>query len=235
MPKLKITFPGGLSKPGAAPGTPGGAPPPPIPRAKRRRPKKLVLIGGAAAVVLLLGGVYFVWLKPEPPPPPLVARPKPVAPPAGAAKPASLPGKMVDKAQTTAAKGAAVIDNSGGLLDQRPSGAPPVSNAAAKAARAPEEMMATTQAPIAPGISATNTKVMVTAEASPAFRTWAANAKIAGVIPGRVPPRAVINSRAVDAGEIIDDALGIFFDSVDAERKTIIFRDKSGAKVSIKY
>ncbi len=183
------------------------------------------------AAVLLLGGVYFVWLKPEPPPPPLVVRPKPpVVPPVVAGTPASMAGKMVDKAQTTAAKAAAAIDDSDGLLEKRTPGPAPI-----KAAVPPPEKMATTTAPIAPGISATNTNVMVAPEASPAFRVWASNARIVSVAPGRIPPRAVINSRAVDAGQIIDDALGVYFDSVDADKKTIIFRDKSGAKVSIKY
>ena len=36
-------------------------------------------------------------------------------------------------------------------------------------------------------------------------------------------------------GETVDSGLGIVFDGVDAERKLLIFKDKSGATVSRKY
>ncbi|MES1166976.1 MAG: hypothetical protein ABUL68_03145, partial [Pseudomonadota bacterium] len=152
--------------------------------------------------------------------------------------PASLAGKMVEKAQTTAAARTGAIDASDGLLEKRPSGAPPEPGqpaAANKAAGATDETMDKTKTAIAPGILATSSDVVVTAEASPAFRTWAANVRIAGVFPGREPPRAVINSRAMDAGQIVDDALGIVFESVDADKKILVFRDKTGARVLRKY
>jgi hypothetical protein len=243
VPKLKISLP----RP-AEGSAPAGVKPPPIPKVKRG-PNKLLLIGGAVAAVFILGGVYFVWLKPEPPPPPppprMAAKPKPVATPgASGATPSAAPaaggaaatpavstaGKMVEKAQGTAGARTAAVDNSDGLLEKR--GPADAAEKTAKSAPPPEETIAASKT-IAPGISATNTNVMVAPEASPAFRAWAANAKVGGVFPGRV--RAVINSRTVDGGQTIDDALGIVFDSVDTSRKVLIFRDKSGATVSIKY
>ena len=255
VPKLKITFPPRpVPAAGGAEGAPAAIPRPSIPKAKRPRPSKVVLIGGAAAAFLLLaGGGYFayeLWFSPPPPPPPIVARPKPkpVTPPASPAvatvdpaakagpvvtsNPASMAGKMIDKAQNVAAGQSAAIDASDGLLEKRPSGA---TAAAAKPGAPSEENMDKTKAVIAPGILATTNDVVVTTEASPAFRAWAANVKIAGVFPGRTPPRAVINSRAIDAGQIVDDALGIVFESVDADRNVLVFRDKTGAKVVRKY
>jgi hypothetical protein len=239
VPKLKISLP----RPPEAASAPGGKPAV-IPKVKGRRPNKLILVGGALAAVVVLGGVYFVWLKPEPPPPPpppkVAIKPKAVATPAApGATPAAAPaaggavstaGKMVEKAQGAAATRTAAVDHSDGLLEKR--GPADSAEKSTKAAPAPEETIAASKT-IAPGISATNTNVMVAPEASPAFRAWAANAKVGGVFAGRV--RAVINSRAVDGGQTIDDALGIIFDSVDADKKVLIFRDKSGAKVSIKY
>jgi hypothetical protein len=257
VPKLKITFPP-RPAPAASPaeGAPAGIPRPSIPKAKRPRPSKIVLIGGLAAGVLVLGGggyfAYELWFSPPPPPPPMVARPKPkpIAPPVApsvatadqAAKPGpvvtgtpvSMAGKMVDKAQTVAAGQGTAIDGSDGLLEKRPSAAPAGPNGTPKAASS-DENLDKTKASIAPGILATTSDVVVTTEASPAFRAWAANVKIAGVFPGRTPPRAFINSRAVDAGQIVDDALGIIFESVDTDKNVLVFRDKSGAKVMRKF
>jgi hypothetical protein len=257
VPKLKITFPPRPAP--AAPtanGAPAGAPRPSIPKAKRPRPSKIVLIGGLAAGVLVLGGggyfAYELWFSPPPPLPPMVARPKPkpVVPlvepsvatadqaakpgPVVTATPVSMAGKMVDKAQTVAAGQGTAIDGSDGLLEKRPSAAPAGPNGTPKAASS-DEIMDKTKASIAPGILATTSDVVVTTEASPAFRAWAANVKIAGVFPGRTPPRAFINSRAVDAGQIVDDALGIIFESVDTDKNVLVFRDKSGAKVMRKF
>lgn len=232
MPKLKISLP----RP-AEGGAAGGKPPAAIPKVKGRGPNKLILIGGALAAVIVLGGVYFVWLKPEPPPPPparVAVKPKPVAAPATddatKAPAASTAGKAVEKAQAATATRAAGVEGSDGVLEKR--GSAGAAEKPAKAAPPPEETIASSKT-IAPGISAPNADVMVAPEASPAFRAWAAAAKVGGVFPNRV--RAVINSRAVDGGQIIDDALGIIFDSVDQEKKVLVFRDKSGAKVSIKY
>jgi hypothetical protein len=83
------------------------------------------------------------------------------------------------------------------------------------------------------GITAT-TEVEVAAEASAAFRSFVANAKIGGVFQGN-PPRALVNGRTTRAGETVDGGLGIMFDGIDAERKLIIFKDKSGATVARKY
>lgn len=233
MPKLKISLP----RPAEA--AAGSKPSSEIPKVKGRRPSKLILTGGALAAVIVLGGVYFVWLKPEPPPPPppakVVVKPKPVAAPpatdnATKAPAASTAGKMVEKAQAATATRAAAVDTSAGVLEKR--GPAETVEKSAKAAPAPEETIAASKT-IAPGVSAPNANVMVAPEASPAFRAWAAAVKLGGVFPNRV--RAVINGRAVDGGQIVNDALGITFDSVDQEKQVLVFRDKSGAKVSIKY
>jgi hypothetical protein len=74
----------------------------------------------------------------------------------------------------------------------------------------------------------------VAGAASPAFRAWVSAAKINGVFQG-TPARALINDRLVRAGQTVDAALGIVFDHVDADAKTIVFRDRDGATVSRPY
>lgn len=91
-----------------------------------------------------------------------------------------------------------------------------------------------TSTTIAPGISATNDNVVAAAEASPAFRSFVANAKITGVFQGD-PPRVYINGRLARAGDNVEPSLGITFDSVDPEKKLIIFKDKGGSTVTRRY
>ena len=87
--------------------------------------------------------------------------------------------------------------------------------------------------PLAPGISAT-TEVEAAVEASAAFRSFVANAKVSGVFQG-TPPRVMLNGRLARGGDVIDSGLGITFDSVNPEKKQLIFKDKSGATVTRRY
>lgn len=70
--------------------------------------------------------------------------------------------------------------------------------------------------------------------ASPAFKTFVTNARINGVFQGD-PPRALINGRTVRPGDILDTALGVLFERIDANRKLIFFKDQSGAVLAKKY
>jgi len=58
--------------------------------------------------------------------------------------------------------------------------------------------------------------------------------RISGVFQG-APPRALIDGRTVRAGEVVNAALGITFERIDAPRKLIVFRDRSGATVMRRY
>ncbi|HNC23714.1 MAG TPA: hypothetical protein PLU52_05870, partial [Opitutaceae bacterium] len=85
-----------------------------------------------------------------------------------------------------------------------------------------------------PGVRVTTEAVEAEVEASKDFTTFVANAKVSGVFQGS-PSRAFINGRLVRAGEMVDQSLGIRFESVDAKAKTILFVDNTGAKVSKRY
>jgi len=87
---------------------------------------------------------------------------------------------------------------------------------------------------IAPGVTAVTNDVMAAPKASAAFRRFVADAHITGVFQG-TPPRALINGRMIRAGELIDQALGVVFDSIDAEQKTITFKDRAGVPVTRRY
>ncbi|MDB6170523.1 MAG: hypothetical protein JWM88_3387 [Verrucomicrobia bacterium] len=113
---------------------------------------------------------------------------------------------------------------------KHPAPAAPIARHHAK----PTETSTKTTTDLAPGVTATTDSVQAELEASPAFRTFVADAKISGVYQG-TPARAFINGRLVRAGEILDSSLGIRFDSVEPSTKSIVFKDVSGAKVTRRY
>ncbi len=71
-------------------------------------------------------------------------------------------------------------------------------------------------------------------EASEAFLTWVVNVRISGVFPGS-PARVMINDRLTRTGDPAQIRLGISFDGLDVEQRSIFFRDKNGATVSRSY
>ena len=87
---------------------------------------------------------------------------------------------------------------------------------------------------LAPGVTVTTESVQAEIEASQAFRTFVADAKISGVFQG-TPPRAFINGRLIRVGETVDPSLGITFESVDPKAKSIVFKDSTGATVARRY
>jgi hypothetical protein len=87
---------------------------------------------------------------------------------------------------------------------------------------------------VAPGVVATTNEVVTAPKASAAFTHFVADARITGVFQG-IPPRALINGRMIRAGEVVDQALGVVFDSIDAEKKTITFKDRAGIPATRNY
>jgi len=187
-----------------------------------------VLILAAAASYL------FIFHEEPPPTPPAAAATKPPAASTPNA-PSTLPGKAIAKAQDTLA---ARRDSDHGRIDamidgetsspSRPPNTPPPSEPA------PAPITATSQ--LAPGITATTTTSAITDSpaASPAFRNWVANARINGVFQG-TPARALINGRTFRAGQVIDDDLGIVFQGLTDDAKSIVFRDASGATITRRF
>jgi hypothetical protein len=203
-------------------------------------------IGALAAVIVLGGGGFFAYTKmmaPPPPPPPVVVKPKapaaavatkpaPAAPASGLTQTqnavAHAPVNAVNKAGEAVAK----REGSGQGRDAVGAVTDDAAPAAANSAPAPQTVSAVST--IAPGVTATNDNVTAAAEASPAFRSFVANAKINGVFQGE-PARVMLNGRLARAGDVVESALGIVFDSVDADRKLIVFKDKAGAIVTRRY
>ncbi|MCX6951950.1 MAG: hypothetical protein NTV51_07265 [Verrucomicrobia bacterium] len=207
---------------------------------------------------------WTMFLSSPPPPPPVVARPKPAAPAAGPAAAPAAPGassiankaaapltpsdtlnnlahapvNAVNKAKTAVEArrpgdqaAAEVIGAGQDSPDKRPGAAAPGADAA-KGPAAKANVSAS--ASLSPGVSATTSDVDAVAEASPAFRTFVANAKITGVIGGN-PPRMILNGRLARGGDLVDPGLGVTFDGIDADRKLLLFKDKSGAIVTRKF
>ncbi len=220
-------------------------PPPPAAAMKKR----LSLIGGLAAVLLLGGAGYFGWqMYGDRSPAPMPAPARPAAKPAPTPSEtlnqlASMPGAMINKAQEVISSRRereqdridAVVEGDDPserrFLDTpppgqlgRPPSVPPAS----------QQTVTRAEAQIAPGVRGTTLEVVAAADASPAFRAFVGAMSINGVFQGS-PPRALINGRTFRAGDTVDSAQGIIFDSADPATKTITFRDRAGATVSRKY
>ncbi|MBL9201653.1 MAG: hypothetical protein JNL39_14175 [Opitutaceae bacterium] len=211
------------------------------PAAPRRR-------GGivAALVSLLVFGVggYFAWRHFNAPPAPANGEPAkpsstaptPTAPAAGPTpsdtlnKIAAMPGNAIQKAQDAIAARRA---GGQGRVDALAAGDEPPAKTTAPDPKTGTPGTSTAMTQLTSTLTAT-TELETAAQASPAFVAWTVNVKVNGVFQG-TPPRAMINNRLTRAGETVDPMLGIVFDSVDADRKQIIFRDGTGAKVSRKY
>lgn len=231
---------------------------PVTPQPKRKLPVKALALGGVTAIIVLSAGAYFFLQDSTPPPPPAPKRtPKPAPAAAEPAKPgptpsatlnaiAAAPGVAIGKAQdAVAARRNLEQERVNALVageeapEQRALNTPPPATLTPDTARPPAPKPAPsvaikTTSELAPGVSATTTVSEMSGTASPGFQAWVANSRINGVFNGS-PPRALINGRTVRAGQSVDDALGIVFDSVDPQEKTITFRDATGAKLTRRY
>lgn len=95
----------------------------------------------------------------------------------------------------------------------------------------------TTEVSLASGITMSVPEAGPSTAASPAFRSFAAEAKIGGVRPNATPPSALINNRLVRLGQPVDNGLGltITLSAVDADKRELTFKDRSGATVTRRY
>uniref|UniRef100_UPI0040498566 hypothetical protein n=1 Tax=Cephaloticoccus sp. TaxID=1985742 RepID=UPI0040498566 len=201
---------------------------------KRRipgKPPKTILVLLILVVVLGLAGFFAQQILMDPPPlvlspRPVVVKPQPVAP----AEPASLAGKLVEKAKDVAA------EHDAGLADPVAEVIEPEEGIQFIPATAAEEekVSTTSQSQISANITATVTTVVEAAEASAEFNSHVAGLSITGVFQGK-PARALINGRLFNEGDVVDISLGITFDHVESETRSIIFRDTTGATVKRKY
>lgn len=191
---------------------------------------------GLAALVMLGAGGYFAW-KRFMAPAPVAATPKTAATKTAAKaangptpsetlnKLAHAPAEAINKAQDALAARRA---NGQARVDAAVNGEEPPERPAAPKQPAPKAAQTVTTS-VAPGVTAT-TALEAASEASPAFRSFVANARVSGVFQGS-PPRAVINGKLTRVGEAVDSGLGITFEGIDATGHNLVFKDRSGATV----
>jgi hypothetical protein len=206
--------------------------------------RTVFLVAGAIGLAIFAAALYFaysLYFAPEPPPPPPVTKKAPAAQksapaPKAAPAPATPVAKAVTESRAQAvAESAAPVAAASAPAPAAPSPAPaPSSQAAPAPAPAPAAEPPTARATIAKGVTATTTLEQAGADASVEFRTFVANAKVSGVFQG-TPARAFINGRLARAGETVDASLGIVFDRIDADKRHIVFRDRTGATVTRRY
>lgn len=193
--------------------------------------KKLV---GLLVLIIVGAGGYFGWqyfrpTTPEPMPESPAAQKAPT-PSATLNKIAALPGQLINKAQQAvqAREESGQADVEAALAQKE---TPPTP---AEPEVVVQQVTAHSQSVIAPDVTATTSTVMSAVEAGPAFQNFVAQARINGVFQGS-PSRALINGHTYREGEMVDPALGIYFDHVLPEEKLIVFSDDSGATVQRKY
>jgi hypothetical protein len=177
---------------------------------------------GLVVVVLAIGvGGYFSYriFFPEPSP---TLRIKPIRP--GDAKKA---GTDLPKATPTPEAPVPLIEVPSTIQDQTAPTPTPVPLGGPN-----EKVMGNSS--ISSDVKVGNMPIDATPAASAAFRAWVANATIGGVYQG-TPAKALIDGTIVREGQVIDSALGIAFERIDARRKVIFFKDYTGAEVSKNY
>jgi hypothetical protein len=234
------------------------APPPPpkvpakLPTGTARKQRTVMMIGGLAVVLVLAAAGFFAWktfMKPAPEPAPVqpVTKKAPADQPAAVTPSetlnqiAAMPKAMIDKAQDAVAarrgneqqRVEAVLEGKE-PPDDRFLNTPLPGQLGDKPAAPPAQTYVKTESQLAPGIKVTTSELMANAPVSDEFRAFVSAARINGVFQGN-PPRALINGRTIRAGESADTILGIVFDSVDPDRKTITFKDRTGATITRKY
>lgn len=141
------------------------------------------------------------------------AAPAPAAP-ATAQGSASLPKKAIDRAKETVAAVNAVQ-----------AGAPP------------EAAPATTGAaslPPAKGSAPSRGKTLAASAIQVSFEDFVSRLKVSGVAGGS-KARALIDGTMCYPGQVMDERLGIVFEAIDHEKHLLIFRDRTGAKATVKY
>ena len=172
---------------------------------RRKRWWKYGLIA-VLGIVLAVAVIGGAFLKFTPPTPTLVpSRPTYIAPLEPVVKTPVLPPKVAPKAE--------------------PLPEDPVSG---------ERVATTATVELAPGVTATTEMIRAVPNASAGFRSFVAGVKISGVYQGK-PPRAFINGRLFRTGEMVDDIQEIYFDSIDAANRSLVFKDARGATVSRRY
>lgn len=180
---------------------------------------------------------------PAPTPAPKATTPAPATPPAS---PIAKAKAVTETRSQAVAESAAPVAAAAPATPPAPSAPPAATVAVAPATPTPAASSspaaasksvsetATARTTIAKGVTATTHLEQAGADASVEFRTFVANAKISGVFQG-TPARAVINGRLARSGETVDATLGIVFDRIDADRRHIVFRDRTGATVTRRY
>jgi len=182
-----------------------GARPASVPKLEKKKSRTVILGLGLIAILLLgAGGYYYLYMRDDGVTvyAPTSASSKPVT----AGTKATTPGSKVAGSAGSTSGGATetpVISKLGPLPPQ-------------------PTLTKTVSAPVKP-IKAGPTNAALSA----ALRTWINDARITGVVGGD-SPRVIINNKLMRPGDMVDATQGIIFDSLDTERKLVIFRTSAG-------
>lgn len=227
-------------------------------RVYKSRKGLVIGLSAAAAVVVISGGLLAWNFLSAPEPEPAPAKRPPTASPAKSEAPAkagapaaqttspapattvnaiaAAPAQAVNRAEQAAgAQGGRVAATNEVADADRPANTPaaaPRTTRPVATTPAPSTPAATTRmTELAPGVSAA-VRTEASVEASAAFRTYVGNLRVSGVVGG-ANPKALINGRLVQRGDVLDSGLGVSFEGVNGNQ--LVFKDRNGATVLRKY
>lgn len=175
----------------------------------------IVLVGAIGAGGYMVYNMMFGGIADYEAPATPVAAPPATTEPAG---PSSVAGQLIDKAQDAVAAHDEVTD---------------AVDAAVEGESADEESPGE-ETPLVTIVTTPEALTPTEVQPSQAFQDWVSSAVITSVRESD-DARAFINSIFVKQGDTVDAQLGITFDSVDADRNLVIFKDVTGAIVGKRY
>jgi hypothetical protein len=183
--------------------------------------KSLLPILGIVALVVL-GGAFFAYRKltAEPPPPP----PRPVAkkPAVPAPEPAATVQQTLDKAKQDQMAPLNEVVGADQAATTPPAAKP------ADGQPAPDTTAVTAPIPVTP------VAPPPPPPASLPFKAWVQNLRIGGM-RGGANPRVFIEHTAYAPGDVVNPSLGIIFVGYNPETRMLVFKDKTGATVELRY
>ena len=207
----------------------------------------LITVGVLAAIGMAVGGFmgfrYLAQLEKHPATeqPAIVVPIKKPNSPVKTPAPKSAAGRIVEEAQAAANSQLAEIDSTTETSPKAVTGSvakaavPPGAGTAALTAGSTHAAVATvTVAPVAVAKPAAPPPPKVAPPPSAEFRTVIVNLRVNGVFQG-AHPRALLNGRLLNAGEILDQTLQVRFMGIDAVHKQLLFEDGAGSVVQRHY
>jgi hypothetical protein len=176
--------------------------------------KRVMLIGGLVFVLVLAGGGFVAFQK-------FTAEPAPEPRPKLVAKPVTVQGQAVATAQKVVEQAKAqAAEPINEILNEQP-------KTGAVTAATKEPVQTAEEKPLEP---AKPSLPPPPPAPSTAFRGWVENLKISGM-RGGANPKIFVGGTTYQPGDLVNPQLGVIFEDYIDDTRTIVFKDKTGARL----